>query len=238
MTKELFRDDSYLKNCSATVTGQRENAIILDQSVFYPTGGGQPGDTGTLTLKNGTTIDVINTVKDRESGEHLHLVAQGTPLPEIDSPVTCQLNWERRYKHMRMHTALHLMCAHVDGAVTGGSVGIEKSRLDFDLPEAPDKELLANAINADIEADHPVTISQISDDELSNNPDLVRTMSVKPPMGQGSVRTIKVDGVDYQPCGGTHVKSTGEIGPIRIGKIEKKGKLNRRINLHFVDETS
>lgn len=233
MTKELFRTDSYLKECDATVTATQDNAIILDQTVFYPTGGGQPGDSGTFELSDGHTITIANTVKDRETGALLHLVEEGTPLPDIGDKVKCIINWDRRYQLMRMHTALHIMCSKVDAAVSGGSIGLEKSRLDFDLPESPDKEALAAAINAEIDADKAVEIGAITDEELESNPDLVRTMSVKPPMGQGSVRTIRVADVDYQPCGGTHVKSTGEIGPIRIGKIEKKGKLNRRINIHF-----
>ncbi|SCA57804.1 Ser-tRNA(Ala) deacylase [Candidatus Terasakiella magnetica] len=233
MTIELFRADSYLKECAATITATQEGAIILDQSVFYPTGGGQPGDSGTFELEDGTVITIANTVKDRETGTHLHLVEEGTPLPPVGTKLKAIINWERRYQLMRMHTALHIMCSKVDAAVSGGSIGLEKSRLDFDLPEAPDKEALAAAINEEIAANKPVEIAAISDEELEANPDLIRTMSVKPPTGQGSVRTIRVGDVDYQPCGGTHVKSTGEIGPIRIGKVEKKGKLNRRINIHF-----
>lgn len=233
MTKELFRDNSYLQECDAIVTATKDNGIILDQTIFYPTGGGQPGDSGTFEFSDGSSLTIANTVKDRESGVHLHLVEEGSPLPNIGDKVKCTLNWERRYQLMRMHTALHVLCSKVDAPVSGGSIGIEKSRLDFDLPESPDKEALAAAINAEIEANISIEISAITDEELENNPNLVRTMSVKPPMGQGSVRTIRVGDVDYQPCGGTHVKSTGEIGLIRIGKIEKKGKVNRRINIHF-----
>lgn len=233
MTKELFREDSYLKECTATVTNTKDNAIILDQTVFYPTGGGQPGDCGTLTSDEGQTYPIIDTVKDRDSGELLHIIAEGTALPAVGSPVTCTIDWDRRYKLMRMHTALHILCSKVDAAVSGGSIGLDKSRLDFDLPESPDKEALSAALNAEIDADKPVTIGTITDAELDANPDLIRTMSVKPPMGQGTVRTITISDVDYQPCGGTHVRSTAEIGPIRVGKIEKKGKQNRRINIHF-----
>ncbi len=233
MTKELFRADSYLKTCDATISAHQDNALLLDQTIFYPTGGGQPGDSGTLTLEDGSQITIANTVKDRDTGAHLHLVEEGTPLPAVGTKVTCAIHWERRYQLMRMHTALHILCSKVDAAVSGGSIGLEKSRLDFDLPESPDKEALAAAINAEIEANLSVDIGSITDEELESNPDLIRTMSVKPPMGQGSVRTIRVGDVDYQPCGGTHVKSTGEIGLIRIGKIEKKGKQNRRINIHF-----
>ncbi|NVK17336.1 MAG: alanyl-tRNA editing protein [Methylocystaceae bacterium] len=235
MTQELFRNDSYLKECDATIKDIKNNAITLDQTVFYPTGGGQPGDSGILTLEDGRTITIANTIKDRDTGALLHLVEEGTPLPSIGTSVKAKIDWDRRYQLMRMHTALHLLCSKVDAAVSGGSIGLNKSRLDFDLPESPDKEALAAAINAEIAADKPVEIGAITDNELNENPDLIRTMSVKPPMGQGSVRTIRVSDVDYQPCGGTHVKSTGEIGPIRIGKIEKKGKQNRRINIHFAE---
>lgn len=233
MTQELFRDDSYLKTCPAKVIGHQDHAVILDQTVFYPTGGGQPGDKGILELRDGTNLSVLTTVKDRDTGAHLHILEEGTPLPEIGSSLTCQIDWDHRYRLMRMHSALHVLCALVDGAVTGGSIGVEKSRLDFNLPEAPDKEALNAAFNALIAEDHTIDISAIDDETLKENPDLVRTMSVAPPTGQGSVRTIRVGSVDYQPCGGTHVKSTAEIGPMRIGKIEKKGKLNRRINIHF-----
>ncbi|NVJ91125.1 MAG: alanyl-tRNA editing protein [Methylocystaceae bacterium] len=233
MTKELFREDSYLQECDALVSAVQDNAVILDQTVFYPTGGGQPGDSGVFVLEDGSSLTVTNTVKDQESGALLHLLEEGCPVPEVGTKVTCKIDWERRHKLMRMHTALHILCSKVDAAVSGGSIGLEKSRLDFDLPESPDKEALTAAINAEIEADKPIDVSSISDEELDANPDLVRTMSVKPPSGQGRVRTIRVGDVDYQPCGGTHVKSTGEIGPIRVGKIEKKGKLNRRINIHF-----
>jgi len=233
MTRELFREDSYLKECEASVSATKDNAIMLDQTIFYPTGGGQPGDTGVFVLANGQELNIINTLKDTDTGEILHVVDEGTRLPNAGDMITCRIDWKRRHQLMRMHTALHIMCSKIDAPVSGGSIGVEKSRLDFDLPESPDKEALAAAINGEIEANLSLEIGEITDDELNANPDLIRTMSVKPPMGQGSVRTIKVGSVDYQPCGGTHVKNTGEIGLIRIGKVEKKGKQNRRINIHF-----
>lgn len=233
MTQELFRNDSYLKECEATVTAIQDNAIILDQTIFYPTGGGQPGDSGVFVLANGATLPITNTVKDRDTGLLLHLIADGCTLPNIGDIITCRIDWERRYQLMRMHSALHILCAKVDAPVSGGSIGIEKSRLDFDLPESPDKAALSAALNDEISIGQDIEIGTISDEELTENPDLIRTMSVKPPQGQGHVRTIKVGTIDYQPCGGTHVKNTREIGPLRIGKIEKKGKLNRRINIHF-----
>lgn len=233
MTTELFRSDSYLQHCTAQITDHFDHGVVLDQTVFYPVGGGQPGDQGRLVDENGTVYSVIDTHKDRDSGLHVHVLDPDSPLPAVGSVVTAEIDWERRYKLMRMHSALHILCAKVDGAVTGGSIGTEKGRLDFDIAESPDKDALAAAINSEITANHPLEIGAISDEELTAKPELIKTMSVKPPMGQGSVRTIRVGSVDYQPCGGTHVKNTQEIGPIRIGKIEKKGKLNRRINIHF-----
>jgi misacylated tRNA(Ala) deacylase len=235
MTIELFRQDSYLQTCEAKVTGHKDNAILLDQTVFYPTGGGQPCDFGNLILEDGHEIKIIGCEKDNETGDILHIVEEGTALSAIGTAVTCQIDWERRYTFMRMHSLLHLLCAKVDGEITGCSIGLEKSRVDFNLPEPPDKEALSKAVNDEIINAPIIEIGQISDEDLDANPDLIRTMSVKPPRGQGSVRTIRIGDIDYQPCGGTHVKSLDEIGPVRIGKVEKKGKLNRRINVHFAD---
>lgn len=232
MTEELFREDSYLKSCTAIATMVKGHAVVLDRTVFYPAGGGQPGDQGVL-LFGGREASVIDCFKDRETGDHCHVLAEDAPLPEVGETVEAVVDWERRHRLMRMHTALHLLCGAVDGAVTGGSVGVDKGRLDFDLEEAPDKEALAERLNAAVEADADVSISWITDAELDANPDMVRTMSVKPPRGTGKVRVIEVVGIDLQPCGGTHVKKTGEIGRLRVGKIEKKGRLNRRINIHF-----
>ncbi|MCW8836510.1 MAG: alanyl-tRNA editing protein [Rhodospirillales bacterium] len=233
MTEELFRDDSYARACPATVLEVGEDGVVLDRTVFYPTGGGQPGDVGVLRRADGSEVSIIDTRKDRDSGAHLHVPGEGAPALTPGEAVTAEIDWERRHRLMRMHTCLHLMCGIVEGAVTGGSIGEEKGRLDFDMPESPDKEALEATLNRLIAEDHPVTMSWISDAELAANPDLVRTMSVSPPTGSGSVRVIAVEGVDLQPCGGTHVRRTGEIGAIRIGKIEKKGRLNRRINIHF-----
>ena len=234
MTEELFRSDAYLRTCDAVVTAVSETGgVVLDRTVFYATGGGQPGDTGRLTWDGGAA-EVAATVKDRDTGAHLHLLAEGAALPPVGAEVTAEIDWERRHRHMRMHTCLHLLCSVVDGGVTGGSVGEDKGRLDFDLPDAaPDKDELTEKLNALIAADHPVSFSWIDDAELEANPEMVRTMSVKPPTGGGKVRIVSVEGVDLQPCGGTHVKSTGEIGRVRVAKIEKKGKLNRRINVVF-----
>ena len=238
MTDELFRSDSYLKSCEAAVTGVSDRGVVLDRTVFYPVGGGQPGDRGTLTLADGSALAVVDTYKDRETGDHVHVLAEGVSAPEAGAALTAEIDWDRRHRLMRMHTALHLLCAVVDGGVTGGQVGEEKSRLDFDLPDTSlDKEHIEAELNRLIGENHPVGFSSVTDDELDAQPELVRTMSVKPPSGQGSVRVIDIDGVDLQPCGGTHVRETGEIGRVRVGKIENKGKHNRRINVHLDDGT-
>ena len=236
MTEELFREDAYLKSCEATVTAVGETGIVLDRTVFYPTGGGQPGDSGSLTRPDGAQVSITDTRK--VEGGIAHVPAEGAAMLSVGDKVTATLDWDRRYRHMRVHTALHVMCSQIQGGVTGGQIGDGKGRLDFNLePEnVPEKDALTEHLNAIIALDHPLGISWITDDELTANPDLVRTMSVKPPMGAGRVRMIRIgDAVDYQPCGGTHVKSTGEIGRIAITKIESKGKQNRRINLALVD---
>jgi len=232
MTEELFREDSYQKSCTAIVTKVTEAGVELDQTVFYPSGGGQPGDSGTLTFSGGQAAIVDSQKAD---GGIIHVLAEDAPRPSVGDEVTVELDWGRRHKHMRMHTCMHLLCSLVEGDVNGGQVGEAKSRLDFNIPENPDKEALGTALNALIAADHPVTQSWITDEELDAQPDLVRTMSVQPPRGSGRIRMINVDGIDLQPCGGTHVKSTAEIGRVRIGKIENKGKQNRRINILFGD---
>jgi misacylated tRNA(Ala) deacylase len=231
MTEELFREDAYMKSCEAIVVAVNADGIVLDRTIFYPVGGGQPGDSGVLRLSDGREIRITDT---RKSGEEIaHVPEEDATPPSVGATVTAEIDWERRYLHMRIHTALHVLCAHVEGAVTGGSIGAGKGRLDFDIPgERPDKEMLTGKLMDIVKADHPLTISWISDEELESNPDLIRTMSVKPPTGAGKVRMIRVgDAVDFQPCGGTHLKSTGEIGPIAVGKIENKGKQNRRINV-------
>ena len=227
---EIFRSDSYLSSIEATVVAVLEEGLILDKTVFYPEGGGQPGDIGRIA-NNIYEADVTNTIKSTDGILHLIDNKPGS-ISEGDN-VTIDIDWERRYALMRMHTALHILCSVVDGAVTGGSVGIQKSRLDFDIPgERPDKESLTQQLMEIVDRNYPVMSSWISDQELQKNPDLIRTMSVKPPTGTGRVRMIRIgDAIDFQPCGGTHVKSTGEIGKIKISKIENKGKQNRRINL-------
>lgn len=232
MTEELFREDAYLKSCTARVTAVDETGIRLDRTVFYPTGGGQPGDTGRLRRADGSTVAIADTRKGKDHGDILHVPAPGQAMPAVGEEVTAEIDWERRYRHMRMHTCLHLLCAAVPAGVTGGQIGADRSRLDFDVGEMVlDKAAIAEKVNALIAADHTVAPRWISDEELAAKPELVRTMSVKPPTGHGKVRLLDIASVDLQPCGGTHVRQTGEIGPIVVEKIENKGKRNRRVIL-------
>ena len=232
MTEEIFREDAYARSCEAVVTGLDADGIRLDRTVFYAEGGGQPGDGGRLSTADGRKVEIVDTRKHAATGEHLHVPAAGGPALSPGDVVTAEIDWDRRHRLMRVHTCLHLLCAVVPGGVTGGSVGAGKGRLDFDLPEtALDKDRIGAELNRLIQEDHPVGARWIGDEELARNPELVRTMSVQPPKGQGRVRLIDVAGVDLQPCGGTHVRTTGEIGRVRIGKIENKGRHNRRVNI-------
>ncbi len=233
MTEEIFRSDAYRRECEATVVAADENGIRLDRTVFYPQGGGQPGDQGLLRLDNGTEIPIVDTRKGDTEGVLLHVAAEDSPIPEVGAKVNAQIDWSLRYPRMRMHTCLHLLSAVLPYPVTGGSVRDDSGRLDFDLPESPDKEQVTAELNRLIEEDHPVAYRWISDAELDAQPELVKTMSVQPPRGQGRVRLVEIDSVDLQPCGGTHVARTGEIGRVRVRKIEKKGRQNRRVNLVF-----
>ena len=235
MTKHLFAQDAYLKDCSATVTAVHDVGIELDQTVFYVQGGGQTGDRGTLMLENGKQLSVTNAVKGEGPGSILHLLAEGMPPPVVGTKVIAAIDWDRRHNLMRMHTCMHLLSAILPYPVTGGSVGNTKGRLDFDIPDATlDKEEIIASLAALIKADHPVREEWITDAELDAQPDLVKTMAVKPPHGLDKVRLLRIgDNVDLQPCGGTHVKRTGEIGAIEVGRIEKKGRQNRRVNLRF-----
>jgi misacylated tRNA(Ala) deacylase len=236
MTEALFRDDAYARECPASVVAINDRGgIILDRTVFYATGGGQPGDSGEL-LFDGGSCAIATAVYDDDRTTIVHVPAEGGVVPLPGTTVTASLDWERRHKFMRVHTALHLMCSLVKYPVTGGQIGAGEGRLDFDIADAGalDKDELTARLNALVEADHPISERWISDAELEANPGLVRTMSVKPPMGSGRVRLIAIgeDGaVDLQPCGGTHVRSTREIGAVAITKVEKKGRQNRRIRL-------
>jgi misacylated tRNA(Ala) deacylase len=238
MTEQVYRDDAYLKTCEARVLGVNDRGgIVLDRTIFYATGGGQPGDTGLLEIEGAAAVPVATTVYGEDKVEIVHVAQEGAALPEPGARALCRIDWERRYRHMRMHTCMHLLCSIIPYPVTGGQVGAETSRLDFDIEDAGavDKDQLTQELNRLIAADHPVSQRWITDDELAANPDLVRTMTVKPPMGSGRVRLMAIgDGtVDLQPCGGTHVRSTGEIGPVEVQKIEKKGRLNRRVRIGF-----
>ena len=232
-----FRTHPYDRDLSTEVTALTpEGGVICAETIFYPTGGGQPGDAGWLRWEGGE-IAIATAVKG-EGGAVILVPAEPAALPSPGTAVVQELDWERRHRHMRMHTALHLLSVVIPLPVTGGQVGTEKGRLDFDMPEPPaDLAALEARLNAMVAADLPVREEWISDAELAANPGLVKTMSVAPPKGQGWVRLIRIgqgEGtVDLQPCGGTHVASTGEIGPLRLGKIEKKGRQNRRVSLLF-----
>ena len=237
--ERIFREDTYETSCEATVVAADRNGIRLDRTVFYPMGGGQPGDRGRLRLAasdGGGEVAIVDTRKGDEPEEVLHIAPEGAALPAPGARVTAEIDWERRYRLMRMHTCLHLLCAVIPGEVTGGQISDGKGRLDFNLPDTkPEKEQVAAALNRLIEENHEVLPRWISDQELESNPGLVRTMSVKPPMGTGSVRVLDIAGVDLQPCGGTHVRHTGEIGRVKVAKIESKGRQNRRVVIAFDD---
>ena len=229
MTELLHRSDAYLKECDATVTSVGENTVNLDRTVFYALGGGQPGDTGTLTWDGGQAA-IIDT-RYGEDGSVNHIIEDDATLPQIGTAVTATLDWERRFIHMRMHTALHLVGSIIPFGVTGGNISAAKSRLDFDTSEPIDKEDITLQLNALVDANKSVSHRWITNEELAAQPDLVRTMSVKPPKGSGQVRLLEIEGIDLQPCGGTHLNSTGEVGQVRVSKIENKGKHNRRVNI-------
>lgn len=231
--EELFRQDAYRRDCDATVTKVADGCFYANRTVFYPLGGGQPGDTGSVAWDGGSA-DIVDTVYG-EDGDIAHIVADGSALPPPGAAVSLAIDWDRRFRHMRMHTALHLLGAVLKYDVTGGNISAEKSRLDFNMEDTIDKEALARDVNALVNGDHAVSFRWISDEELDASPELVRTMSVKPPRGKGKVRLLEIDGVDLQPCGGTHLRSTAEVGTVRIGKVEKKGRQNRRVNIHLDD---
>lgn len=230
MTVELFRDDSYTKELDVIVSEVIPEGLIFDKTIFYPEGGGQPGDEGFLTSdKNKTRVLGTKYINQKL----VHLV-EGTQDFKKNDKVKLELDWSRRYSHMQVHTCLHLLCSIIPYPVTGGSIGDGRGRLDFDLETKPNKEDVLNSLNKLISDDHTISISSITDDELDQNPDLVRTMSVKPPRGSGTIRMIKIgEDIDFQPCGGTHVKKTSEIKLVKSVKIENKGKMNKRIIVNF-----
>jgi misacylated tRNA(Ala) deacylase len=237
MTDQLYRTDAYLRDCEATVLEVNERGgIVLDRTPFYAAGGGQPGDRGHIRFAGGD-CPIATTVYDgQDKSRIVHVAAEGAPRPAAGDKVTAVLDWELRHRHMRMHTALHLLCSLVKFPVTGGQIGADEGRLDFDIEDASavDKDKLTAELQALVSADDPVSERWISDAELEANPGLVRTMAVKPPMGSGRVRLVLIGeggSVDMQPCGGTHVRATSEIGVVAVSKIEKKGKINRRIRI-------
>ncbi len=239
MTTPLFRQDAYRTEAAGIVVAHTpEGGIVLDQTLFYPTGGGQPGDSGRL-IWQGRSLSIATAVK-AEGDQIALVVAEPVPLPPIGAALRQAIDWPRRHRLMRMHTALHLLSVVIPLPVSGGAIAETRSRLDFDMPEAPeDRETLEEYLNQLVDRDLPVTEDWITDDELRANPGLVKTMSVAPPMGSGRVRLVRIgqgaDQVDMQPCGGTHVARTGEIGRLRLGKVEKKGRQNRRVYLHLED---
>jgi misacylated tRNA(Ala) deacylase len=241
-TEPLFRDTPELASAEAVVVGIGEKGgILLDRTIFYPTGGGQPGDRGRLVWADGTETGIATTVwDDAEKTVIAHVAIEDMPIPAVGDTVRLDLDWPRRYALMRMHTAMHLLSVLLPYPVTGGSVGEDEGRLDFDIPEADlDRDGLNVRLADLIAANHPVTTEWITDAELDASPELVKTLSVKPPRGSGRIRLVRIGTgaatVDLQPCGGTHVAATGEIGRIEIAKVEKKGKINRRVRIRFVD---
>jgi misacylated tRNA(Ala) deacylase len=239
MTETLFRDDAYLREATARVIQADEAGIVTDRSNFYPRAGGQPGDSGVLRWAGGEAV--ITEAAKGEGDAILHKLAEGSALPAPGTEVTLVLDWARRHRHMRMHTTLHLLCSLIPGAgVTGGQIGADKSRLDFDLAEPPTKESLTERLNALIAANHAISETWITEAELEANPSLVRTLSVQPPRGAGRLRLVRIGPmdapVDLQPCGGTHVRTTGEIGRVEVLKLENKGRQNRRISIALVEE--
>ncbi len=231
MTESLFREDSYLKECDAVVLRAAGNAVVLDRTVFYPMGGGQPGDTGQIRWDSGSLR--VDDTRYGSDGAIEHLVAAGSRLPAAGTRVRIGIDWDRRYRHMRMHTGLHLLGSVLRYGVTGGNISADKSRLDFDMEDTIDKDEVNKRLQALVDANHRVSCRWISDAELAAQPELVRTLSVQPPKGAGSVRLLEIEGVDLQPCGGTHLNSTAEVGRIQLAKVEKKGKHNRRVYIEL-----
>jgi misacylated tRNA(Ala) deacylase len=227
----LFRDDAYLRQATAIVTGIDERGVVLDRTIFYPQGGGQVGDTGILTRANGDVIAVTDTRKGEAPDSVVHVVAPG-PALAVGDVVTQKIDWERRYALMRLHTALHVMSCVVVAPVTGGNIAPEKARLDFDIDMSLlDAQKIESGTNAIIARAIDTETVWITDEELDARPELVKTMSVQPPRGSGRVRLLRIPGVDLQPCGGTHVRNIGEIGPIRVLKIKSEGRRNRRVEI-------
>lgn len=235
-TQPLFQQDSYLTQCEAQIIRVCDDGVVLDQTVFYPLGGGQPGDSGILKTEQGLMVQVMDTRKSKQQpGEIVHIVNEELENLSVGDRVTAEINWDKRYRYMRMHTCMHVFCSILEFPVTGGNISLDKCRLDFDMPEKPDKQQLTDQLNQLISRNTELGTRWISDEEMQANMDLVKTMSVKPPMGAGKVRLVEIPGIDLQPCGGTHVKNTSEIGEVRVKKIENKGKQNKRVIIELVE---
>ena len=236
MTEAYYYEDAYTRSISAVVTGVFNDSVTFDRTIFYPLGGGQPGDQGFLNIGD-DQIMISDTRRDPKTREILHFFAAPPEQRSLLAPgarVQLELDWSRRFRHMQMHTAMHLLGALIDAPVTGGQVGSDKSRLDFDVGDlALDKSALTLQINALREQSVSLEFETVSERVLVAQPDLIRTMSVKPPRGVGDVRMVRIPGIDYQPCGGTHVSKLEEIQPLMISKIENKGRQNRRVHLTF-----
>ena len=232
ITEPLFQQDAYQRRCTATVVEAGDGGVVLDRTVFYPLGGGQPGDSGVLRAADGREWRVSDARKG-EDGRILHVLEAGVAPPGPGTAVEASLDWDRRHAHMRMHTCLHLLGSVLRFGVTGGQIAADKGRLDFDTQDEIDKEAVTAAVNALVTANQPVRSRWITDEELDRQPELVRTLSVQPPRGAGRVRLLEIPGVDLQPCGGTHVAATGEIGPVAVTKVENKGKRNKRVYVAF-----
>lgn len=232
LTELLFRDDAYLRETEARIVAADEAGLVLDRTLFYAQGGGQPGDRGQLVREDGTAVPILDTVYGPDKSTVLHRIAPDASRPVPGEPVRLVLDWPLRHARMRVHTALHLLSVALPYPVTGGAIGDGEGRLDFDIPDAGlDKDAVTARLREMIAQDAAVSERWISDEELLANPGLVKTMSVKPPTGSGRVRLVAIDGLDLQPCGGTHVRRTGEIGAATVTAIEKKGKQNRRVRL-------
>ena len=236
MTIELFRQDAYARRCDAQIIAVGEVGLRLDRTVFFPTGGGQPGDRGRLLFSDGSALDVLDTVKGPDGVDVVHRLSSRAPRPDVGTRLIAEVYWPRRHRLMRMHSALHLLCAAVDQPVSGGQVGEHKSRLDFDIRNIKlDKTEIGERIEAWIAEDYPIQEEWVDASEIRRRPELVRTMAVQPPIIDGRLRLVKIADIDIQACGGTHVRSTGEIGGVMVGKIESKGRHNRRVHLSLVD---
>jgi len=231
----LFRDDPYLTEAAATVLEVDERGgIILDKTVFYVTGGGQPGDCGVLKRAEGAPVEISTAVYGNED-QIIHVPAEGTRSLQRGEPVVASIDWQRRYRHMRIHTGVHLLTVVLPFPVTGGRIGTEEAHLDFDIEgPVPTKDEVQSRLNDLLAQDRPVSSEWITDDELMANPGIIKTRAVKPPIGTGRVRLIRIGDIDLQPCGGTHVRSTSEIGQLAVAKIENKGRQNRRVRIRLI----